>query len=114
MARVDRSKGEHDNFWMTPNWVDSMALSVYAFRLYGHIKRVTGETSTCWQSTRTMAFTCNMSPTMVSRAKKELVDLGLITITKVNKGQGRFPSDEISVVNIWELVRDDFTIEGQK
>lgn len=84
-----------------PNMVDDLGLSVYAFRLYVHFKRVTGETGTCFQSTATIAKTCKMSAGMVTKAKTELLQAGLITLT-VKKGEhGEFDSHIIEIVDIW-------------
>jgi hypothetical protein len=65
-----------------PNLIDDMNLSVYAFRLYVHLKRVAGASNegACWQSTRTLATHCGMSASKVSESKQELVDAGLIEI----------------------------------
>jgi hypothetical protein len=77
-----------------PNIVDDMDISVYAFRLYVHIKRV----GTCWQSTRTLAEKCKMSVGKISDAKKELESAGLITI---KRSKSTTESDTLYVVDIW-------------
>lgn len=84
-----------------PNLIDDMDLSVYAFRLYVHLKRVAGATEhgVCWQSTRTLADHCGMSVGKVSQAKQELIDAGLIELTPGDKAKGK--SDEIAICNIW-------------
>lgn len=79
----------------TPNVIDDMDFSVYAFRLYARIKRVAGDRGYCREGTRELAERCRMSPASVSRAKAELLEAGLITVVTFKGG------DEIRVVNIW-------------
>jgi hypothetical protein len=86
----------------TPNLVDDMGLSVYAFRLYARVKRVAGDRGYCREGTRDLAERCNMSPASVSRAKAELLAAGLITV-KTFKG-----TDELRVVNIWRRNYETF------
>lgn len=85
-----------------PNIIDEMELSVYAFRLYVHIKRVAGETEdgACWQSTKTLASYCKMSAGKVSEAKRELVAAGLITVVKRTNENGA-ATDCITIRDIW-------------
>jgi hypothetical protein len=54
-------------FTIIPNMVDDLGLSPYAYRLYGHFRRVAGEAGECWQSTATLAETCKMSRGVNSR-----------------------------------------------
>ena len=83
-----------------PNIVDDMNLTPHAYRLYGHLKRVAGaKEGSCWQNTDTLAQICNMSTGMVSRAKGELVEAGLIVIGK--KRVGRNEVDNIRILDIW-------------
>lgn len=84
-----------------PNMVDDADLSVYAFRLYVHLKRVAGDSGRCYQSTATMAKACKMSAGMVSKAKIELVNKNLILLT-IKKGEhGEFDSHLIEIKDVW-------------
>lgn len=89
------------HFALMPNIVDEMGLSVYAYRLYGHLKRVTGEYGTCNQSTRTMAQTCAMSTASISRAKQELIAAGLIRVREMKGQHGGHDYHEITIVDVW-------------
>jgi Helix-turn-helix domain len=89
---------------MTPNIVDDLPLSPFAFRLYVHVRRVAGERGACWQSSRTLAARCRMSVGAVVKAKRELArpfaELGglpLITITPQPNG-----NHLIRVTDIWQ------------
>lgn len=83
-----------------PNLVDDFGLDVYAFRLYVHIKRVAGAIGgQCTQGTSTLAKSCRMSAGRISKAKKDLLDAGLVTITETPCNGGML--DAISIVDIW-------------
>jgi hypothetical protein len=82
-----------------PNMIDDLGLSVYAFRLYVHLKRVAEDEGSCWQSARTLAEACNMSAGKVSEAKDELEQKHLITRhPKIQRGG---IGDDITIVDIW-------------
>jgi hypothetical protein len=87
-----------------PNIVDDSDLSVYAFRLYVHLKRVAGETGVCWQGTRTLATACKMSVGKVSDAKAELAKAGFIFISP---GEGD-SSDKITIADLWRENMETF------
>jgi hypothetical protein len=87
-------------FTLLPNLIDDLGLSVYAFRLYVHLKRVAGDGGKSWQSARTLAKHCKMSVGKVSQAKGELLERELIKITKEPGRPGR-DYDVIEIVDIW-------------
>lgn len=103
MTQADRKKYRIE----IPNIVDDMDLSVYAFRLYAHIKRVAGEDGQCWQGSKTLATACKMSVGKVSAAKNELVDAGLIVVVPGEWNKGK--SDEMRVVDIWRKNLETFS-----
>lgn len=82
-----------------PNLIDDLDMSVYAFRLYVHLKRVAGEGGKSFQGTRTLAEHCHMSMGSISKAKTELVDLDLIAIEKGDPKTNT--PDLIRIKNIW-------------
>lgn len=84
-----------------PNIVDDLGLSVYAFRLYVHLKRVAGESGKCWQSTDTLAKSCCISKGMISKAKDELVSKRLIEITEEKLERGGRAAHHITITDIW-------------
>lgn len=83
-----------------PNTVDDMGLSVYAFRLYAHLKRVAGDGGRCFQGRRKLAEHCGMSSGMITNAKRELVERGLIEIAPGDSKTST--SDTITIVDIWQ------------
>lgn len=84
-------------FTALPNLIDEIGLSVWAHRLYCHIKKVAGDSGECFQKTVTLAEHCGMSEGAVSKAKAELERFGLIT----RKQSGRREVERISIVDIW-------------
>lgn len=94
----DRSSLRHYRIEL-PNLIDDLGLSVYAFRLYVHLKRVAEDEGSCWQSARTLADACNMSSGQVSKAKDELEQKQLIARhPKILRGG---IGDDITIVDIW-------------
>ena len=100
-TRIEAEETPRKYFAMIPHLVDDLDLSVYAYRLYGHMRRVIGESHNgkCWQSTSTLAEHCKMSMGSVCKAKKELQKSGLIRV-ELETGRGtRY--HVITIVNIW-------------
>lgn len=83
----------------TPNIVYEMGLTPHAGWLYGHIKRVAGDSGVCFKGIRTLAKIARMSVGKASAAKAELEDNGLIAIKEGDRTRGE--ADEIRVVNVW-------------
>jgi len=107
-----RDESPHDYFCQIPNLVDELDLTPQAYRLYGHLKRVAGESGKCWQSTKTLSDKCRMSAGAVSEAKKELENTypPLIRITSKTKENGIY--HEIVVTDIWQINHDFWTGEA--
>ena len=91
-----------------PNIIDDADLSVYAFRLYVHLKRVAGDSGMCWKGERTLADDCKISRGKVRDAKEELVKAGFIVITPGAEGE----SDRIVITNIWTENMETYFHEG--
>jgi len=98
---IDQS-GDRKYYSQIPHLIDDLGLSVYGFRLYCHLKRVTGEDGQSWQSTKTLATCCNMSIGSVVLAKQELVDNRLIKITETKSKHGGRDYHLITIVDIWK------------
>ena len=92
---------KHRYYWETPNMIDDIGLTLHAFRLYCHLKRVAGDGGLCWQSTETLAKACKMGSGSISRAKQELVDNKLIEITSIKRPQGGRHAHNITIIDIW-------------
>jgi hypothetical protein len=91
-----------------PNFIDDLGLSVYAYRLYGYVKRRAGaKGGVCNEGLRGIARECGMSLATASKARKELLELGLIRVhvETVRSGAEGKPGkyDLISISDIWSL-----------
>lgn len=89
-------------FTIIPNMIDDADLSVYAFRLYVHIKRVAGENGNCHQNIKTLADACRMSQGMVTKARRELAEKNLITIERVENPHGGYDYMHIRIADLWK------------
>ena len=87
-------------FMQLPNMIDDLNLSLIAFRLYIHLKRVAGENGVCYQSSDTLAKACNMGVASVVKAKKELLEARLIQLEESKEKSGR-PYHIITITDIW-------------
>ena len=103
-----RDEAPHDFFTMIPHIVEALDLTPYAFRLYAHLKRVTGENKTgkCWKSTKTLAQACRMSAGSVSNAKKELENTYPPLIRIISKTKDNTPYHEITIIDVWQMNSD--------
>ena len=98
--RNNQIKSAERKYWIQlPNLIDDMELSVYAFRLYLHLKRRAGDSGECFESSRNMAKHCNMSEGSISNAKRELVKAGLIYIKTRSKPGGEY--HVITIRDVW-------------
>ncbi len=98
--QIEDASGDHSYFAMMPNMLDDL-LDPYQYRLYAHYKRVCGESGKCWQSTETTAEKCKMSTGKVAETKRELSELGLITVTLKPRPNGGRPYHIVRVIDIW-------------
>jgi hypothetical protein len=63
-----------------PAWLDDSDLSVYAFRLYAHLKRRWGEGHQDILGLREIAERCKMSVDSVIKARHDLIAAGALTM----------------------------------
>lgn len=97
-----------DFYAMIPNLVDIMDLSPHAYRLYGHLRKVAGESGKCWQSTKTLSIACGMSMGKISEAKTELENVYPPLIRIESKKFDRGSYHEIAITDIWQINHDFF------
>lgn len=82
-----------------PNIIDDLDLSVYAYRLYGHLKRRAGANGFTIEGVRGMAKHCGISPGTAAKARQELIKRELIHTEEITNDRGRF--ERITIVDIW-------------
>ena len=99
-------------FYQIPNVIDDIYdLSPYAYRLYGHLRRVIGdreEQGYCNENEKTLAHNCAMSTGSISKAKRELVAKGLIVIDRRKNPNGGKPNDFIFLTDVWKRNKEYF------
>jgi hypothetical protein len=84
-------------FFQIPNILDDDSrLTVHAFRLYCHIKRVAGEDGECYQSIKTLCKVCHMTKPTLLKSRRLLEEAGYIDIDP-RRGQ----TSIIRVRDIW-------------
>jgi hypothetical protein len=105
--KLSDASGLRKYYATVPHLIDDANISVYAYRLYGHIKRVAGDSGACYQNTTTLAKACNMSAGSVSKAKQELSDAGFITIEKMTSKNGEY--DHITIQDVWVKNMNTYT-----
>ena len=94
-------------FAAIPNIVFTLGLNPYELVLYCYLKKVAGESGTCWKSTATIARDLPMGAGTVSRTKGSLAapraalnGKALISIT-AKMLNGGHPSHAITITDIW-------------
>ncbi len=101
VEKIIDDSGDRKYFTIIQNFIFDLPLNVYAFRVYAHIKRVTGDKGVCWQSVRTIAERCNMSPSSVTRAIRDLSRFDLIDVKRVISDGDKYQHTEIRIRNLW-------------
>ena len=99
---VDNS-GDRKYFTVVPNFILDTA-DVWDILLYINIKRIAGESGTCWKSLVSLSKQCKMSVSRTQDSLKHLVDSGLIK--QIGKKPVLTPGgiqyvNEYIVVDIW-------------
>lgn len=84
-----------------PNLVDELGLTVYAFRLYVHLKRTAGDGGICRRGYRSMAERCKMSLGSIAKARRELVANGLIRCVEKQTGPVGRRGFHITIIDLW-------------
>jgi len=104
----------HRYYTEIPNIIlDQYNLSLSAFRLYVHLKRVAADAGLCWQSQSTLAAACHLSLPVIRKAKRELESAGLIIIRDVPNQHGGRKHHEIAIVDIWQANVDYYASKGK-
>ena len=82
--------------------VDDMEMSLYALRLYIHLKRIAGlyEDKPIRQFTKMLAKHCHMTITNTNKTLKELEELGLIETQKLDNKYGDPECLEIGIIKL--------------
>lgn len=96
---IDKS-GDRKYFTIIPNYIVNHS-TVYEQAIYLYMKRVAGETGTCWESPISIAKKLDISATTVRKYQKALVQRGWIE--KVGVAGKTKPTIEYKIVDLWQL-----------
>jgi len=70
--------------------VEDSGLSLYAYRIYGHLKHVAGPGRKCVRSVRKLASHLGMCVPKAAQARRELISKKLISTQPIITDEGRF------------------------
>lgn len=86
-----------------PNILFAMNLDPWQFKAYCVMKWTAGDTGSCYKSNNTLSDEVGCSVPTLIKIKKELLDLGLISIIKRKHDNGSALPDLIEIIDIWPL-----------
>ncbi len=96
---IDKS-GDRKYFTIIPNYIVNHS-TVYEQAIYLYMKRVAGETGSCWESPINIAKKLGVDPKTVRKYQKKLVERGWIEIIGTHRKTK--PTIEYRIVDLWEL-----------
>ena len=96
---IDKS-GDRKYFTIIPNYVVNHS-TVYEQAIYLYMKRVAGETGTCWESPINIAGKLGVDPKTIRKYQKRLVERGWIEIIGTHRKTK--PTIEYKIIDLWEL-----------
>lgn len=112
--RVEEDLPDHHFRTEIPNCISYAGLDPYELSVYFHLKRIAGDTGSCWQSHKTLASHVGISERKLRDVLKNLetgknkLNLKLIRKT-ARKREGGFPATStIHIINIWKFNGDFF------
>ena len=83
LSRLEKDVCElkHGNFFMVQNQVFNFHLSPVCFLVYCYLCKCRNKKNGCYPSKGTIANACGVAVSSVSKAIKQLADVGLISVT---------------------------------
>ena len=101
--KVINDSGDHRYFTMVPNYIVNHS-TVYEQAIYLYMKRIAGETSTCWTSNQEIGKKLQCSRNTVAKYRNKLIKRGWIEIVGNKKvGQTSQTVPEYKIIDLWEL-----------
>jgi len=103
-TKITNWSGDRKYFTIIPNYILNHS-TIWDREVYIQMKRITGESGTCWTSKKNLADQCGMS---VSRLKKSISYLlehhwiELIGERKTESSGGKQSTKEYKVVDLWD------------
>mgnify|MGYP001589019126 CR=1 FL=1 len=101
--KVLDESGDRKYFTIIPNYIVNHS-TPYEQAIYLYMKRVAGETGTCWMSAQSIGKKLGISRSTVSIYRDKLVKRGWIQIIGIKKtGITQQKTPEYRIVDLWEL-----------
>lgn len=97
-----------------PNIIFEMGLSMEAFVLYSHLKKIAGDNGQCFKSVPHLAKDCGMGETKLRQSMKKLQEINLIKIIYRKNVDGSPSTNLITITPIWRLNGDIMRSRGEK
>ena len=94
MSEKQSIRKSHDPFTAIPLLYDDVKLTILEHRLLCHYSRVAGS----YESVRTTARRCHISPVSVTKGRESLADLGWIIVGENDKG-----TIQVEIVDVWAI-----------
>ena len=109
---IDES-GDRKYFTIVPNYIVNHS-TPYEQAIYLYMKRVAGETGTCWTSAQEIAQKLGCSRNTIAKYRNKLLKRGWIEKVGVKRiGTTSQPTPEYKIVDLWNL-NSQFYQEKQK
>lgn len=105
-------KPDHHYRHEIPNIVDELGLNPYQYRLYGHLKRVAGDSGACWQSLQQIADHTKMCKSVVHRTLDSLCLINPILKKSLIIKQTRKREDGGDATSVY-IIEDIWHLNGE-
>ncbi len=108
--QISDESGDHKYFTMIPNYIVNHS-TVYEQAIYLYMKRVAGESGTCWTSAQEIGKKLGIARRTVATYRDKLVKRGWIEL--VGKRGKTKPTDEYRIVDLWKLNVDFYASQKE-
>lgn len=101
--KITDESGDHKYFTIIPNYIVNHS-TPYEQSIYLYMKRVAGETGTCWSSAKTIAEQLQIARNTVAKYQQKLVDRGWIKVVGTKKtGITNQETLEYKIIDLWDI-----------
>jgi hypothetical protein len=112
--KFEDGSGDKNYFTVVPNYVLNHS-TLWDREVYIQMKRVTGDSGTCWMSLATLAKQCEISRNRLRKSLSYLVEHKWITkigTKTIKTSGGEQEVNEYKVADIWKMNTDFYTAKG--
>lgn len=112
--KIKDNSGDKDYFTIIPNYILNHS-APYDRDLYSQMKRIAGDSGTCWTSQSTLSKQCGISVNRLKKSLSYLVDHEWIKFLGkkiINTSGGEQEVNEYSIVNLWHTNNEFYQNKG--